>query len=139
MRRWLHLRRWLVARTSPRCPGRIQGGRVSIVYHAELIQGSEEWHALRCGVLTASEMKYIVTPTLKAASNEKERGHLYELLGQRITQHVEPNYVSDDMLRGQRLDDAQVHALIADADLARISGAADPLALPAGKRPPGME
>lgn len=74
---------------------------MTIVYHAELIQGSDEWHALRCGVLTASEMKYIITPTLKAASNEKERGHLYELLGQRITQHVEPNYVSDDMLRGK--------------------------------------
>jgi len=74
---------------------------MSIVYHAELIQGSDEWHALRCGVLTASEMKLIVTPTLKPASNDKERGHLYELLAQRITQHVEPGYVSDDMLRGK--------------------------------------
>ena len=72
-----------------------------ITYHEEIIQGSEEWAAIRCGLLTASEMRLIVTPTLKAASNEKERGHLYELLAQRITKYVEPRYVGDDMLRGK--------------------------------------
>jgi len=56
--------------------------------------------ALRCGLLTASEMKLIVTPTLKAASNDKERSHMYELLAQRITGYVEPSYISDSMLRG---------------------------------------
>lgn len=74
---------------------------MTITYHPELTQGSEDWHAARCGLLTASEMHLIVTPTLKIASNDKERAHLYELLGQRITKHVEPLYVSDDMLRGQ--------------------------------------
>lgn len=72
----------------------------SVTYHGEVVQGSEEWAALRCGLLTASEMHLIVTPTLKAASNEKERGHLYELLAQRITKYVEPRYVGDVMLRG---------------------------------------
>ena len=71
-----------------------------IRYHFDIEQGSEEWHAMRCGILTASEMKFIVTPTLKPASNDKERAHLFELLGQRITQHTEPRYISDDMLRG---------------------------------------
>lgn len=70
------------------------------VYHADLIQGSDEWLSARCGLLTASEMKLILTPTLKAASNDKERAHLYELLAQRITRYVEPHYISDDMLRG---------------------------------------
>lgn len=73
-----------------------------IIYHAELIQGSEEWHAARCGLLTASEMHLIVTPTLKPASNDKERAHLYELLAQRITGYVEPSYISDAMLRGHQ-------------------------------------
>lgn len=71
-----------------------------ITVDKELIQGSEEWAAVRCGLLTASEMHLIVTPTLKAASNDKERSHMYELLAQRITEYVEPRYVSDDMLRG---------------------------------------
>lgn len=74
---------------------------MGIVYHRDMVQGSDEWHAARCGLLTASEMKLIVTPTLKAASNDKERGHLYELLAQRITRYVEPRYISDDMLRGK--------------------------------------
>ena len=74
---------------------------MTITYHTDLIQGSEEWAAARCGRLTASEMKLIVTPTLKMASNDKERAHLYELLAQRITGYVEPAYVSDDMLRGK--------------------------------------
>jgi len=78
-----------------------EGESMTITYHPELVQGEEAWHAARCGLLTASEMKLIITPTLKAASNDKERVHLYELLAQRITKHVEPRYVSDDMLRGQ--------------------------------------
>lgn len=79
-----------------------------ITCHAEMVQGSEEWTAARCGLLTASEMNLIVTPTLKAASNKDEKAHLYELLAQRITKHVEPSYVSDSMLRG--IDD-EIEAL----------------------------
>jgi hypothetical protein len=46
-------------------------------------------------------MKLIITPkTMSYASNDKERTHLYELLAQRITGYVEPNYINDDMLRG---------------------------------------
>lgn len=75
---------------------------MAIKYHNELIQGSEEWHAARCGLLTASEMHLIVSPTLKPTSNEKERAHLFELLAQRITGYVEPGYISDSMLRGHQ-------------------------------------
>lgn len=71
-----------------------------IKYHDTVEQGNEEWLQLRCGLLTASEMKLIVTPTLKPSSNDKERAHLYELLAQRITGYVEPQYISDSMLRG---------------------------------------
>ncbi len=76
---------------------KVHGGPV---YHAEVIQGSEEWLAMRLGILTASEVKLILTPTLKIAANKEERAHLYELLAQRITSYVEPHYISDDMLRG---------------------------------------
>ena len=76
---------------------------MSVIYYRELVQGSDEWIAQRCGLLTASEMKLIVAPaTLKPASNDKERAHMWELLAQRITGYVEPHYISDDMLRGQQ-------------------------------------
>lgn len=75
---------------------------MTITYYKELEQGSDEWKAARCGLLTASEMKLIVTPSdKKPAKNDKERAHLYELLAQRITGYVEPEYISDDMLRGK--------------------------------------
>jgi len=83
-----------------------------IIYYKEMIQGSEAWHSIRCGVPTASEMKLLVTPTLKVAANEKERAHMWELLAQRLTKHVEPRYISDDMLRGQE-DEIEAVALYA--------------------------
>jgi len=73
-----------------------------IKFHPDMIQGTDEWIAARCGLLTASEMKLIITPsTLKPAKNDKASAHLYELLAQRITGYVEPHYISEDMLRGQ--------------------------------------
>lgn len=72
-----------------------------ITYHHEIYQGSDEWLELRRGILTASNMSLILTPTLKIAANDKSRSHLYELLAQRVSGYVEPSYISDDMLRGQ--------------------------------------
>lgn len=74
---------------------------MSIVYHKAVIQGSDEWRALRCGLITASEVRLLLTPTLKVADNDKSRAHVYELLAQRITRYVEPQYIGSDMLRGQ--------------------------------------
>ncbi|MEW6626552.1 MAG: lambda exonuclease family protein [Pseudomonadota bacterium] len=74
---------------------------VSATYHDSLQQGSDEWLQMRCGLLTASEMKLIVTPTGKVANNDKVRAHAYELAFQRLTNYVEPQYISDAMLRGQ--------------------------------------
>jgi hypothetical protein len=71
-----------------------------IKYHTNVIQGSDEWAELRRGILTASEMKLIITPTLKVAENDKCSAHVYEIAAQRITGYVEPHYISDDMLRG---------------------------------------
>ncbi len=82
-----------------------------IQHHPEILQGSDAWLAIRCGVLTASEIRLIMSPTtLKPARNDTSRAHLYELLAQRITQHVEPRYVSDDMIRGQT-DEIEARAL----------------------------
>lgn len=74
---------------------------MTIVYHKEVIQGSEPWLAMRCGLLTSSEMRLIITPKkLEYAQNDKEKQHLYELAAQRVNKYVEPSYISDDMCRG---------------------------------------
>lgn len=73
---------------------------MTITHHTDLVQGSDEWLAARRGLLTASEMKLILTPTLKIANNDKTRAHVWELAAQRLTGYVEPHYVGDDMIRG---------------------------------------
>lgn len=75
---------------------------MTVVYHRDLEQGTAAWMKARLGKLTASEMKLILTPaTLKVASNDKARVHLYELLAQRVTGHVEDTYEGWDILRGR--------------------------------------
>lgn len=69
-----------------------------IVHDVE--QGSDEWHDLRRGVLTATGVSAALTPTLKLASNDKLRQHVYEIAAQRISGYTEPSYVSTDMMRG---------------------------------------
>lgn len=71
-----------------------------IQYHDDLIQGSEEWIKARCGLLTASEVKLILTPSLKIADNDKSRTHAFELASQRISSFVEDSYQSNHMLNG---------------------------------------
>lgn len=85
---------------------------MSITYHDAFDQGSEQWLAARRGLLTASEMCRIMTPTGKTANNDKSRAHVFEIAAQRITGFVEPHYISDDMLRGH-VDEIEARALYA--------------------------
>lgn len=86
---------------------------MTVTYHRDMLQGSDEWFAARCGVLTASEMKLILTPKLKVAANDKSRAHVWELAAQRITRHVEPSFMGDDMVRGLQ-DEVDARELYAE-------------------------
>jgi hypothetical protein len=69
-----------------------------IKIHNEVEQGTPEWLALRCGLLTASEMKNIITP--KKLEPSDTMTHVYDILAQRITGYTQPSYQSYDMERG---------------------------------------
>lgn len=74
---------------------------MTLKIYEDLIQGSDEWHKARTGLITASEMKLILTPnTLKPSENDKVRTHAYELAAQRVTGYTDPSYIGDDILRG---------------------------------------
>lgn len=66
----------------------------------DLVQGSEEWHAQRRGIVTASVVGKLVTPTLKVADNDVSRGLTATLVAERITGYTEPSFMNDDMMRG---------------------------------------
>lgn len=69
-------------------------------YYHSIIQGTQEWHDLRRGVLTSTAIKTLITPTGKLADNDKTRVHVYEIAAQRITGRTEESYQSYDMMRG---------------------------------------
>lgn len=66
-----------------------------------LEQGSDAWLAARLGMVTASVVGQMLTPTGKVARNDYSRRLTLSLVAERITGHIEPVYVNDDMLRGQ--------------------------------------
>lgn len=69
--------------------------------YKHLEQGSDEWLQARCGILTASVIGQLITPsTLKVAKNETARGLVRQLVGERLTGQVEDSYTSADMERG---------------------------------------
>ena len=75
---------------------------MSLKVYEDLEQGSPEWLAARCGIVTASVVGQLITPkTIKPAVNDYSRGLTATLVAERITGHVEPMQVSGPMLRGQ--------------------------------------
>ena len=73
-------------------------------YHHDIEHGSDDWLALRRGVITASTMSRLITATGKPASNDTSRAQLLELLAERITGESEASFYNDDMARGHLLE-----------------------------------
>lgn len=63
-------------------------------------QRSEQWFEQRRGIVTASAIGTLLTPTLRPAANDKSRALVMALVAERITDYSEPSYVSFDMQRG---------------------------------------
>ena len=68
---------------------------------ADLEQGTEEWHEARRGIVTASVVGKLLTPTLKVADNDTSRGLTATLAAERITGWTEDTAMSADMWRGR--------------------------------------
>jgi hypothetical protein len=73
---------------------------MSLTVLDDLVQGSEEWHDQRRGIVTASVVGQLLTPTGRVAANDTSRGITAQLVAERITGYTDPTYQSDDMARG---------------------------------------
>ena len=74
---------------------------MSLYEFPDVDQGSERWHDLRRGMVTASVVGTLITPsTIKPASNVQTRALTALLASERITGWTENTYASDDMERG---------------------------------------
>lgn len=71
-----------------------------LTVYEHLEQGSDEWHEARRGVLTASVIGKLITPTLKAADNQTSRGIIAQLAAERISGRPADPIWSKDIERG---------------------------------------
>ena len=68
--------------------------------YPDVEQGSQEWHTLRRGIVSASTVGRLLTPTLKIADNDVSRGMVAALVAERVTGFTEDSPMTSDMWRG---------------------------------------
>lgn len=86
--------------------------------YPDVVQGTPQWDDLRRGMVTASVVGQLVTPsTLKVASNPASRALAALLVAERITGFTDPTYVSDDMERGWEDEPRAVAKYSEDRDI----------------------
>lgn len=73
---------------------------MTLTIHEDIEQGTQEWHDIRRGVVTASTVSKLLTPTLKVADNDTSRGATATLVAERITGFTEETPMTSDMWRG---------------------------------------
>lgn len=83
---------------------------MTLTIYDTLEQGSDEWLAARCGMLTASNVGKLLTAGGKLADNETSRTLTETLVAERITGYVEYVHPTFDMQRGS-LDESYARDL----------------------------
>lgn len=73
---------------------------MTLTLYLDVTQGSDAWHDQRRGMVTASVVGQLVTPTLKPANNPASRSLAALLVAERVTGWTEPTFTSGDMARG---------------------------------------
>ena len=84
-------------------------------------QRSDEWHAIRAGIPTASEFKRIVKPNGDPSASKQD--YLYELAGERLSGMTEEGYESYHMRKGvEREHEARLCYEHVTGDIVRQAG-----------------
>lgn len=72
-----------------------------VKYHYDVVQYTPEWDAVKCGILSASKIEKILTPSkLEFAENAGCRELVDNIACQRLTNKLHPEFISYDMRRG---------------------------------------
>ena len=73
---------------------------MTLTVYPQIEQRSDEWYDQRRGMVTASMIGGLLTPTLKVADNDTSRALVAVLVAERINGWTEDNWISSDMMRG---------------------------------------
>ena len=71
----------------------------------EMEQGSEAWHAARCGVPTASNFSAVLASGRDGAPSKTRSVYLRKLAGERVTQQPAEFFQNAEMERGKAMED----------------------------------
>jgi hypothetical protein len=71
-----------------------------VEYLHDLEQNTDDWLKHRLGLITGSQVKNLLTPTLKMANNDKTRSLIYTLAAERLTGRIEEIPQTYHMRRG---------------------------------------
>ncbi len=77
---------------------------MTLTIYRDMLQGTDEWFKARRGMLTASTIGALLTPTGKPADNAKSRGLVASLVAERMTDWEDPFYENGDMARGNQVE-----------------------------------
>lgn len=81
---------------------------MSITIYDNIEQGSNEWHAVRRGVITASKIKAMLTAGGKIADNQTSRRAVLELACERLSGFTEETPTTFSMQRGHDDEDEAI-------------------------------
>jgi len=95
---------------------------MSIKYFYDIEQGSTAWFDIRLGIVTASNINTLLTPTGKPAKGEKVKAYAHELVAQRKTWRVENTFMSFDMERGHIQEEIARNIYSESYEEARLCG-----------------
>lgn len=109
---------------TPTDPGSPGASRVMMApVHHDVVQGSDDWHRIRRGQISASILDQLITPGGKPSRSGKTRMVIYELAAERLAAAQglapEPGYVSDDMAAGH-YDEARTRAMFTESTRRRV-------------------
>lgn len=107
-------------------------------YHHDIEQGTPEWHAVRCGKVTASRVADILRKTKTGVSATRQR-YLGELVAERLTCVPAASFKNTDMDWGNANEAAarNAYAYFSDAYLSTVAFV-DHHTLRAGASPDGL-
>lgn len=81
-------------------PARVDLTGSMLAVYQDLEQGTDEWHEVRRGVLTASSVGKLLTATGKLSQGDTAKSLMRSLVAERLTGRSEHFHISADMERG---------------------------------------
>lgn len=105
----------------------------------DIIQGSEEWFAIRCGKVTASRVADVIAKT-KSGPAASRKNYLAELVAERLTGEAAQGYSNAAMLWGTDMEPQAraAYAFYTDAEVEEIGFVVHPAIADSGASPDGL-